>query len=93
MFSNFVKFRAASAAQAASRPFVRAHSNDNAKIVRVATGLRRRGRPILACHWRPTTSGRLECCWEVERANNTSAEEPDQRRMAVCGPFGFAYAA
>jgi hypothetical protein len=93
MFSNFVKFRAAGAAQAASRPFVPAHSNDNAKIVRAATGVHRRGRPILACHWRPTTSGRLECCWEVERANNPSAEEPDQRRMAVRGPFGFACAA
>jgi hypothetical protein len=92
MFSNFAKFRAASTAQAAARPFAPTHSNDNAKIVRAA-GVHRRRRPILACHWRPTASGRLECCWEVERANNTSAEEPDQRRMAVRGPFGFAYAA
>jgi len=69
-----------------------AHSNDNAKVVGAA-GIRRRGRRILACHWRPTTSGRLECCWQVERANNTSAEEPDQRRMAAGGPFGFACAA
>jgi hypothetical protein len=93
MFSNIAKFRAANAVQAASRRLVPSRSNDNAKIVHAATGLHRRGRPILACQWRPTASGRLECCWKVERANKTSAEEPDQRWSVVCGPFGFAYAA
>ena len=93
MFSNIAKFRAEGTAQAAPRPVAPAHSNDNAKVVHAAVGLRLRGGPILACHWRPAASGRLECCWEVERATEASAEEPDPRCIAVCEPSGVRYAA
>jgi hypothetical protein len=94
MFANIVKFRAASVAQIAPRPVALAHSNDNTKAVRAAAvALHRRERPILACHWRSTTGGGLECHWEVERANGAATEEPDQRSTAVCGLFGFAHAA
>jgi hypothetical protein len=93
MFANIAKFRAASVAKAAPGLIAPAHSNDNMKVVHAAVGLHRRGRSVLACHWRPTTSGGLECHWEVERANGAATEEPDQRWIAVYGLFGFPHAA
>jgi hypothetical protein len=93
MFANIAKFRIAGAVRAAPRPVAPAHANDNVKVVHAAVGLHRRGRPILACRWRPTTGGGLECYWEVERPKGAAAEEPDQRCVAVCGLFGFPQAA
>jgi hypothetical protein len=93
MFSNLAKFRAASAVRAAPRLVVPAHSNDNTKIVHAAVGPHRRGRPILACHWRPTAGGRLECRWQAERAQEASAKEADQRVIAFSRPSGFPHAA
>jgi hypothetical protein len=93
MFSNIAKFRAESTVRAAPRPVAPVHSNDNAKAVHAAGELRSRGRQILSCHWRPAASGGLECCWEVERATEASAEEPDERCIAVCEPSGVRYAA
>ena len=93
MFSNISKFRAVSAVHAAPRLIAPAHSNDNTKIVHAAVAPHRGGRPILACHWRPTTGGRLECRWEVERAQEALAEEADQRCIAFPRPFGFPQAA
>jgi hypothetical protein len=93
MFANIAKFRAASVARAASGPVAFAHANDNAKIVHGAVGLHRRGRPTLACHWRPMIGGGLECYWDVETAEGTGTDEPDQRAVVVYGLLAFSHAA
>jgi hypothetical protein len=67
---------------AAPAPAGLAHANDNTKIV-PAAGLPRRGRPALACRWRPKNGGGFECFWVVEPASGSVTEEPDQRRPGL----------
>src|SRR5438105_12695966 len=41
------------------------------------TGAPQRAR-VLVCRWRPgATTGRLECRWQIEPVDETSAEEPE----------------
>jgi hypothetical protein len=93
MFAKIVKFQAASGVQNTPSSLALAHSNDNMKVVRAAAAFHRRRRPVLACHWRPVTGGGLECYWDVEPANRTVTEEPDQRRTDAGWESGFAHAA
>jgi hypothetical protein len=94
MFATIAKFRAATVARAVSGPSAAlAHANDNTKIDRDAMGLRRRGRPALACHWRLTTGGGLECCWELEYATGAVADDPDERCIGVYRSSGVPHAA
>jgi hypothetical protein len=53
------------------------HHNDNRPDGRGAARLRSARPRRLACHWRPdATSGRLECFWQLEPAEEVSAEAP-----------------
>ena len=89
----FAKFPIGSVLQAASRSAGLAHSNDNTKIVHTAAGLRRPGRQILACHWRPVVGGSLGCFWDAELAEGAATEDPNQRWIGARGLFDFACAA
>jgi hypothetical protein len=93
MFANIAIFMAPGARQAAPARPALAHANDNTKIVYAAAGLHRRGRPALACRWRPMSSGGFECYWVVEPANGSATEEADQRRTNAFGLTVLAYAA
>jgi hypothetical protein len=94
MFANIARFPVAGVLQAAPRSAPLAHSNDNSRMVHAGAGLRRRGRPILACHWRPIIGGgRLECYWDVELTESPASEEPDPRFIRACATSGFARAA
>jgi hypothetical protein len=54
-----------------------AHHNDNRPENHRVAGLRPARPQRLACHWRPdATSGRLECFWQLEPADEVSAEAP-----------------
>jgi hypothetical protein len=93
MFAKIAKFPVASVLRAAPRSAGLPQSNDNTKIVHIAVALHRRRRPVLACHWRPIIGGGLECYWDVEPANEAATEEPDQRLVGACVPFGLVCAA
>jgi hypothetical protein len=93
MFAKIAKLPVTSVLQAAPLSALLAHSNDNTKIVDAAVGLHRRGRAVLACHWRPIIDGGLECFWDVELAEGAATEEPDQRLICACALSGFARAA
>jgi hypothetical protein len=78
--------RFASSVQTARSAAAPAHSNDNTKAVNAAVAGHRRGRPVLACHWRPAAGGGLECHWDAEPG--AASLEPDPCRISA-----LAYAA
>jgi hypothetical protein len=80
MFQKIALFRD-TGARRASRPVAITHANDNRINARGAVAPFRTRRPNLACHWRPTEAGKLECYWEVETTVGGAAEEPDGRRV------------
>jgi hypothetical protein len=55
------------------------HCNDNLPGFRSPASRRRRQKPVLICHW-VSIAGRLECRWQAEAGDATSAEGVDQRR-------------
>jgi hypothetical protein len=78
MFQKIVPFRV-TGARRASGPVALMHANDNWINAGGVVARFRTGRPILACHWRPTGGGKLECYWEIETPAGSAAEEPDGR--------------
>ena len=52
-----------------------AYCNDNRPGRRLAAASKRAERLRPRCHWR-AIGGRLECFWEIERADETPAEAP-----------------
>jgi hypothetical protein len=52
-----------------------AYCNDNQLGRRLAAASKRAERLRPRCHWR-AIGGRLECYWEIERADETPAEAP-----------------
>jgi hypothetical protein len=90
---QFVGFPAASGVQVAPHTVALAHSNDNTKSIHATAPRHRGGRPVLACHWRPTAGGGLECWWAVEPANGATTEDPYPSRMDAAGMSGLAHAA
>jgi hypothetical protein len=58
-------------------PVTPAHSNNNRPDRRFTSAPQRARRQVLVCRWRPgATTGRLECRWQIEPVDETSAEEP-----------------
>jgi hypothetical protein len=80
MFQKIAPFRDMGARRA-SRPVAITHANDNRINARGAVAPFRTQRPNLACHWRLTEAGKLECYWEIETTVGGAAEEPDGRRV------------
>jgi hypothetical protein len=78
MFQKIVPFRVMGARRASGLLAI-PPANDNRINAGGAIAPFRSGRPILACHWRPTTGGGLECYWRIETAGGGAAEEPDGR--------------
>jgi hypothetical protein len=72
-----------------------AYRNDNRPGRRLAAAAKSAGRQRLTSHWR-TVSGRLECHWQIEPADETSAEAPgpswmkNMRWLLVGGRLAFA---
>jgi hypothetical protein len=87
MFANTAKYQVVSVRQAAPAAVALAHSNDNTVIVRAAGAPPRTRRANLACRWRATIGGGLECHWDIESADGLATEEPDQRWIAINGRF------
>jgi hypothetical protein len=52
-----------------------AYCNDNRPGRALAAASKRAGRLRPRCHWR-AVGGRLECYWQIESADETSAEAP-----------------
>jgi hypothetical protein len=53
------------------------HCNDNRSDRRPAAALRQARLQGLTCHWRAAAAGgRLECHWQIEPADEASAEAP-----------------
>ena len=72
MFSKLARIDAGRQFLPAPAP---AHHNDNRPEGRRVAGPRLARPQRLACHWRPdATSGRLECFWQLEPADEVSAE-------------------
>lgn len=75
MFAKLLQFRITGPQRmqrsvATSRP-----CNDNHPIPRLVMSPQRRSKPVLACHWHKTATGRLECAWRSETVV-TPTEEP-----------------
>ena len=90
---QFSGFPVARGMQVAPRTVALAHSNDNTKSVHAAVVHHRRGKRVLACHWRPAAGGSLECWWVVEFADGTTAEDPYPCQTGAAGMSGLAHAA
>ena len=58
------------------------HANDNHRSRHVGKPARRT-RPVLACRWQVTTSGRLECAWSAQSVAIAPEEPGISRRIAV----------
>jgi hypothetical protein len=96
MFRNLAKIDAGRRHMVPEAALV--HCNDNRPDRRPAAVSQRARAPRLACHWRAAASGGgLECHWQIETADETPAEAPEQssatRRMQApieSGLLGFA---
>ena len=66
------------------------HSNDNLRGRRRPTGQCRSPQPALACHWILVEDGRLECHWELESFDETSAEEPGGHQVRCSQASSFS---
>jgi hypothetical protein len=64
------------------------HHNDNRPDRRLAAVSPRPVRPT--CRWRAGADGRLECHWQIEPSDQTSAEVP-RPRFKTCRPPGAAW--
>ena len=73
--AQFGRFGRARNSGIISRP-----SNDN-RSLRLAAD-RRSPRPALACRWRKTRLGKLECVWSIEgNESRAAAQEPQIGRL------------
>ena len=69
-----------------------ARCNDNRPERRLAAALKH-ARPQLTCHWGAAAAGgRLECHWEIEPADETTAETPGPRCTTPAGAARHSFA-
>lgn len=78
MFAKIAAFRVMTP-QRAHSAVAPAHCNDNKINTRGSAAVRRPRRPVLACRWRPTAGGGLECYWDIEVSDGSATAEPDRR--------------
>jgi len=92
MLATIVKLRAMSRQRAVTSAL--RHSNNDRTDAKGAVASRPTRRPVLACRWRTTVSGRLECYWSVAFDEGAAIEEPDGRWLIglICRLLGIGMA-
>jgi hypothetical protein len=83
MFAKFAAFQAFSPGRRAPLAGGIPHCNDNRPARDLRELARRLPRPVLACRWHTSPTGRLECTWDLQRIGPASADDPAIRSRAA----------
>jgi len=59
-----------------------AAGNNSRPALRLVASSQYPRKPRLACHWRQTSGGALECVWHADAADTRPAEEADIGRLS-----------